>query len=235
MARSRGLLVLLLPACLCTNALLADPGSSSPLGILTRAYLAQVNTASASTGLSVFEDETLSTEPGGKLGLRVGAITIGIGGASVARLHRIENGAHADLASGELVFTAPENSSVEVHAQDALLRPDKNQMNQARVKILEPKILEVYATHGDLDFIYHNEFQLIPEGATYRIYLDAPAEPQGPEGVGAGQHGDIQANRANRARKVSYFVVGGVAAGLTAWGLHELFDSNNAPESPAKP
>ena len=235
MAFPRVSLVLLLSACLCINPLLADPGSSSPLGILTRAYLAQVNAASAFTGLSVFEDESLSTEAGGKLGLRVGAITLGLAGASVARLHRIENGAHADLASGELLFTAPENCNVEVHAQDAVLRPDKNQINQARVKIVEPKVLEVSATRGDLDFIYRNEFQLIPEGATYRIYLDAPAEPQGPEGVGAGQHGDIQANRANRARKVAYFVVGGVAAGLTAWGLYELFDSNNAPESPAKP
>jgi hypothetical protein len=235
MVVSRAMGVMLLSATLCVNPLLANPASSNPVGILTRAYLAQVNAASASAGLSVFEDETLSTAPVGKLGVRVGTITIGIDGESVARLHRIDGGAHADLAQGELAFTSPENCLVEVHAEEALLRGDKNQLTQARVKIVAPKILEVSATRGDLAFIYHDEFQVIPEGATYRIYLEAPAEPQGPAGAGADTHSDSPPRKPFRAHKVAYFVMGGVALGLTAWGLHELYGSNSGPESPAKP
>ena len=50
----------------------------------------------------------------------------------------------------------------------------------------------------------------MPEGETYRIYLDAPAEPQG-----------------------STLSLEAVGAGLATWGIHELIDSDR-PESSAK-
>jgi hypothetical protein len=35
--------------------------------------------------------------------------------------------------------------------------------------------------------------------------------------------------------KVAYFIVAGAGAGSTAWGIHDLIQSNNWVESPAKP
>src|SRR5271165_4015744 len=62
---------------LCVSRDFLDAGSSVPLGILTRAYDAQLNSSQAYAGLSVFEGEALSMGKDGKLGVRVGTTNLG--------------------------------------------------------------------------------------------------------------------------------------------------------------
>jgi len=179
-------------------------------------------------GLSVFSDERLSTEASGKLGLRVGGTALTLSGNTTSTLHRINGGLHVDMTSGSLFFASPENAIVEVHAEGALLRPAKNQLTQAEVRIFAAHVLQVTALRGDLAFTYGEEFRVIPEGETYRVYLDSPTDSQNPAGAGAPP--------AHVSRKVAFFIIaGGAAAALTAWGIHELIESSNGPESPAKP
>ena len=202
-------------------------GGKAPLGILTQAYEAHLNEAEAFPGLSVFEGEDISTESEGRLGLRVGLTTVSLAGSSGATLHGMERGAHVDLSAGTVSFLSPENGIVEIHAEEAFLRPEKNQLTQAEVTILAPGVLQVHTRRGDLAFRYRQEYQVLPEGETYRIYLDSPAEPEDPAGVGA--------QKASRQRKVSYFVVSTAGAGLTAWGIYEFVHASRGIESPAKP
>lgn len=58
---------------------------------------------------------------------------------------------------------------------------------------------------GNLDFSYREEFRSLPEGQTYPIYLDSPAEPQ----VAAGSGGA----KASITGKVAYFMVGAALGG----------------------
>ncbi len=220
-------LALLLCAFLCLYASLCGAGPKAPLGILTLAYDAHLNEAAAFPGLSVFEGEDVSTDPEGRLGVRVGRTTVLLAGSSGATLHGIDGGAHVDLTAGTVSFGSPENAIVEIHAEEAFLRPEKNRLTQAEVTILGPSVLQVRAQRGDLAFRYREEFQVLPEGATYRIYLDSPAEPQGTGGSGA--------QESHRLRKVSYFVMGAAGAGLTGWGIYEAAHSGSGMESPAKP
>jgi hypothetical protein len=197
------------------------------LGILTEAYDAHLNEAAAYPGLSVFEGEDVSTEAEGRLGVRVGRATVWLAGSSGATLHGIDSGAHVDLTAGTVSFSSPENGIVEIHAEEAFLRPEKNQLPQAEVAIFAPSVLQIRARRGDLAFRYREESQVLPEGATYRIYLDSPAEPQNTMGS--------VAQKSTRLRKVSYFVVGTAAAGLIPWGIYEFAHSGSGMESPAKP
>src|SRR5271166_920061 len=213
----RKALALILCASLCLYASLCGAGSKAPLGILTQAYDAHLNEAAAFPGLSVFEGEEVSTEPEGRLGVRVGRTTVLLAGSSGATLHGIDGGTHVDLTAGTVSFSSPENGIVEIHAEEAFLRPGKNQLTQAEVTILAPGVLQVHTRRGDLAFHYRQEYQVLPEGETYRIYLDSPAEPEDPAGVGA--------QKASRQRKVSYFVVSTAGAGLTAWGIYEFVHS----------
>jgi len=218
---------LLLCASLCLYPSLCGAGPKAPLGILTLAYDAHLNEAAAFPGLSVFEGEDLSTEPEGRVGVRVGRATVWLAGSSGATLHGIDGGAHVDLTAGTVSFGSPENAIVEIHADEAFLRPEKNRLTQAEVTILGPSVLQVRAQRGDLAFRYREEFQVLPEGATYRIYLDSPAEPQGTGGSGA--------QKSHRLRKVSYFVVTAAGGVLAGWGIDELRRSGGGMESPAKP
>jgi hypothetical protein len=228
MVSRRVLIAIAIYIVLCASHDFLQAGVNPPMGILTRAYGAQLNSAEAYPGLSVFEGESLSTATDGKLGVRIGTATLALSQGAQATLQRMENGTHVDMAGGVLFFASPENSLIEVHIADALLRPENGQSTQAEVRMMGPKVLQVAAMRGNLEFNYRNEFQLIPEGETYRIYLDAPAEPQKPAGVGAASAG-------TKHKTVIYIVAGAVAAGGAAWGIHELIESSNGPESPAKP
>lgn len=207
--------------------LMCGAGGKAPLGILTQAYEAYLNEVAASPGLSLFDGEDVSTEVEGRLSVRVGVATVSLAGSSSATLHGIDGGAHVDLNAGTAAFRSPENGIVEIHAEGAFVRPEKNQVTQAEVTILSPKVLLIRARQGDLAFRYREEFQVLPAGETYRIYLDSPAEPDGDTVAGG--------LKSNRLRKVSYYIVGAAGAGLTAWGVNEFVHSGNYVESPAKP
>jgi hypothetical protein len=77
---------------------------------------------------------------------------------------------------------------VGIHIADAFLRPESNQATQAEVKIYGAEGPQVSAMQGNLELTYRSGFQLIPEGETYRIYLDGPAEPQKASGGQPLQH-----------------------------------------------
>jgi hypothetical protein len=199
----------------------------APIGILILAEHAHLDDADATAGLSVFEGESLSTEEGGHLGVRVGHSTLALAGKTDVTLHPSSGGVHVDLGAGSMYFSAAENEMVEVHAEEALLRPDSSSPTQAQVSILSPRVLQITTRHGGLDFSYRNEFRNLPEGQTYRLYLDAPAEPD--SGVGAG------AQKAGNPQKVTYYIMGAGAAGVAVWGVHESVKSGNNPISAAKP
>jgi hypothetical protein len=223
----RGLVAILLSVLLSLPATFGSPVPEPALGVLTRAYEAHLNSMPAFVGLSVFEGESISTEEEGKLGVRIGNVMLALSGNSSATLHRSTGGAHVDLGSGWLYFSSPANSSVEVHADEALLRPAKNKLTQAQVHIFTQQVLQISASHGDLVFSYKDESRIIPEGETYRIYLDSEPDTQKPAG------GATPASTSEK--KIAIFIVAGAAAGLTAWGVHDLIESSNGPESPAKP
>ena len=207
--------------------ILSGKGTPPPLGILTLAHDAYLNETTAFPGLSVFEGEEVSTGLDGRISVRVGLTTVSLVRSSVATLHGMERGAHVDLDAGTVAFLSPGNGIVEIHAEQAYLRPAKNQMTQADVTIMRPGVLQVRVRRGELAFRYREEFQMLPEGETYRIFLDSRAEPPGASTAGTG--------KPNRLRKVSYFVVATTGAGLTAWGIYEFGHSGRDIESPAKP
>jgi len=233
----RGLLAVSLSLSLC-GFTLPVRAAGKPLGLLTLAYGARLNTAEAFAGLSVFPGEEMATESDGKAMVRIGGSVATLAGDSNMTLQPNGNGAHVDLQAGSVFVTSTLKNPLEVHAEDALLRPHGAQDVQAQVLLYAPKVLQVTTRIGSLDFSYHGEFRVLPEGQTYRIYLESDAAPeaQGPAGAGSGStNGPAQTAGASKGTKVAYFIVAGVGAGLAAWGIQDIIQSNDSVESPAKP
>lgn len=203
-----------------------SPGTPA-LGILTQAYQAHVDAALAFAGLSVFDGEQLSTDQLGHLSVRVGNAVLTLAGQTSATVFRTSDGIHLDLACGSIYFNGPEGESAEVHVSEALLRTAGKHTGRVLVTMLGPKVLQVAARVGGVNFSYRGEYRFLPEGQTYRIYLDAPAEPQ-VDNVGSTSSGGITG-------KVAYFIVGGASAGIAAWGVHHLDSGGNPPISPSTP
>lgn len=221
--------------CFC-NAIAGAAGK--PLGILAMAYGAHLNASDAFAGLSVFPGELVSTEEEGKAMVRIGASVATLSELSSATLEASGNGAHVDLISGTVFLSSSERNPLEAHAEDAMLWPHSNQLTQVQIQIFSPKVLQVSTRIGSLDVSYHGEYRVLPAGQTYRIYLESDAEPQGPAGAGAGggrDDGRTKGAGMSRSTKMAFFILGAAGAGAAAWGIHDIIESHNDMESPAKP
>ena len=226
----RGVLALSLVVSLCAYKLPLYAGGK-PLGILTLAYGAHLNTSDAFPGLSVFDGESLSTNEEGKVSARIGASIITLIEQSAASLQRSGGGAHVDLDAGSAYIWSAESNPLEVHAEGALLQPRGGHQAQAQVSVFAPKVLQITTRQGSLNFSYGKEFRVLPEGQTYRIYLESETDPRtAPESAD-----DTPKPGLSTGTKVAYFILGGVGSGLAAWGIHDLIQSHNGVESPAKP
>ena len=226
----RGILALSLGVSLGAYSLPLYAGGK-PLGILTLAYGAHLNASDAFVGLSVFDGERVSTDPNGKISLRVGSSVITLAKQSAATLQQSGDGVHVDLDSGSVYLWSAESNPLEVHVEGALLRPHGAHQVQAQILMFAPKILEITTRRGNLEFYYHAEFRVLPEGQTYRIYLESDDEPRGTSGGGDDKTKPAMSTRA----KVAYFILAGVGTGIAAWGIRELIEANNWVESPVKP
>jgi hypothetical protein len=226
----RGVLALSLGVSLCGYNLPLYAGGK-PLGILTLAYGAHLNASDASAGSSVFDGERVSTDPNGKLSLRIGGSVITLAERSAATLQRTGDGVHLDLDTGSVYLWSAESNPLEVHVEGATLRAHGKGNMQSQIRVFEPKILEVTTRVGSVDFSYGKEFRVLPEGQTYRIYLESVDDPRG-----APEPGTVTRKPGmSTGTKVAYFILAGAGAGLAAWGIHDLIQSNNGVESPAKP
>jgi hypothetical protein len=226
----RGVLVLSLSVSICANNLPLYAGEK-PLGILTLAYGAHLNASDAFAGSSVFAGERMSTDPNGEIGVRVGSSVITLAEQSAATLQRSGDGAHVDLDEGSVYLWSAESNPLEVRVEGAQVRPHGVHQVQAQILMLAPKILQITTRQGSLDFSYGKEFRVLPEGQTYRIYLESADDPRGTSGEEKQQKKPLVPPKA----KVAYFILGGTVAGLAAWRIHDLIQSNNVAESPAKP
>jgi hypothetical protein len=202
-----------------------------PLGILTMAYGAHLNASAAFAGVSVFDGENVSTEPEGKLSVRIGGSVITLAEQSAATLQRNGGGAHVDLDAGAVYLWSAESNPLEVHVEGALLRPHGAHNVQAQILMFAPKTLQITTRRGSVEFSYHAEFRVLPEGQTYRVYLETEEDPRGTSSAAD----DTQKAGTSTATKVAYFIVAGAGAGVAAWGIHDLIQSNKGVESPAKP
>jgi hypothetical protein len=136
-----------------------------------------------------------------------------------------------DLDAGSVYLLSAESNPLEVHVGGALLRPHGGDNVQVQILMFAPKVLQIATRQGSLEFSYHAEFRVLPAGQTYRIYLETEEDPRGAAAAG----NETEKAGMSTATKVTYFIVVGVGAGLAAWGIHDLIQSNNGVESPAKP
>ena len=226
----RGVLAMSLAVSLCSYNLPLYAGGK-PLGILTLAYGAHLNASEAFAGLSVFDGESLSTDAEGKLSARIGGSVITLVGQSAASLQRSGDGTHIDLDAGAIYIWSTESNPLEVHSEGALLRPHGGHQVQVQVLVFAPKVLQITTRQGGVDFWYGKEFRSLPEGQTYRIYLESEDGPGTPPPAGSG----TDKAGLSAGTKVAYFILAGVGMGLAAWGIHDLIESHNGVESPAKP
>jgi hypothetical protein len=201
------------------------PGHVAPLGVVTEAANARLSAAAVSAGATVYDGDRLATDAQGALRLRSGAALLYLPGQSGVTLHSAAAGTQASLTAGTLVFSAAKAAAMEIHADEARIRPAKDEPTVAQVTMVGPKELRVFARRGALAFSYREETEMIPEGASYRVILDPPDTAETPA-----QRGPVSGPRKpGKYNKAFFFVIFGAVGATTVWAVHEAWESPDKP------
>jgi len=161
---------------------------------------------------------------------RIGTARIYLGAASSATLASGAEVPSATLTAGTLVFFTANANSFELRAADTRIRPQSNIPTVAQVTLIGPKEMIVTSRRGSLSITIGEETKLIPEAGSYRVLLDPPAMPEaqaqgpGPRGAGSGAP-----QRTARSRDRILILLIAASAGMTAFALHEVFESPSRP------
>ena len=196
------------------------------LGVITQASGANLSTAQASAGTTLYDGDHLSTSENGTLRVRSKGASLYLGpqsGITFRSVPATSDSTEADLTQGTATFSALQPGAIEINADQASIRPSSGMPTMAQVTIVGPKELRVYARRGALEFSYKGETEIIPEGADYRVVLDPPEEA-------ARDHSNDQPiKEPGRRRKTFIFILLGAAGAIAFWTAHQALESPDRP------
>jgi hypothetical protein len=218
-------------AALISLSLLISPvwgAPSSSLGTVVYADGAHMGAGAASVGTTVFGGDRLTTERSGSAQVRAGAARLLLAGASSAIFSREDGAPAATLMLGSATFSTANSKAFALHVGSAVIRPNTDEPTIGHVTVLSPKELLVNSTKGSLLIAVDDDVRVIPEGASYRILLDATDVPptQGPAGAGGKGYGGSPI-KAAKSKFIWYAI--GITTVLTVLALHEALESPDRP------
>jgi|SRR5690349_3940091 len=200
------------------------------LGTVTSALNAYVGTAKASSGSTVFDGDTLSTESTGIIQIRTKAARLQLVQSGTAELTDTNGIPTATLLSGTAVFSTANAKAFLLRASIAEIRAGSDAPTVGQVWMISPKELRVQSARGTLAVTVDGVTKLIPEAAAYRVLLDPDAPPpepaQEPQGAGAKKKRAIALPTAQN--RVIYTLVAAVAV-VTILAVHKAFESPDRP------
>ena len=205
---------------------------TAALGTVIAADRAHVGEAKAEVGTTVYGGDSISTELQGSVQLRTGKARLLLLSSSSAVVTNQEGAPAAKLLSGAATFSTGNAQAFTLFASAAAIRPQTDAPTIAQVSYIGPKELLVHAARGSLVVTVDTDTQVIPEGASYRVLLDATEEmAQGPAGAGSGKGewpgGQHEPRRAGRSRFL--YVAIGLTGVATYLGISEALESAQRP------
>jgi hypothetical protein len=200
--QGRHVVAILLLAALLT----APPGSggqAKPLGVVLETRNASLRATDGLPGTTVFAGDTVVTDHGGHMRMRMGDAQVEVMPSSVVIFEEMDSVAGATVVLGTVGFATPETGSVAVRAAGILIRPQAKRSTHGQVTVVGPTELLVTSYRGPLELTLGNESLVVPEGTTYHV---VQGDSKGPGPVAAG------AEAARRERFRAFLVAFAVVA-----------------------
>ena len=207
----------------------APTSTTTPLGTVITADRASVGDAGADVGTTVYGGDRLSTDVQGNIQIRAGAARLLLSSSSAAIVNDSEGAPSAKLVRGTATFSTGNAQAFTLYASKAVIRAQTDSPTIGQVTYVNDKELMVTARRGALTVSVENDVQVIEEGKSYRVLLDADAA-QGPAGAGGtqgptrGGGGPLKAGR-------SHFLIVAIAitGAATGFGIYKALESPTRP------
>jgi len=226
---SKSLLIAILVASLLN--LPAFAANEKPLGLVIQAQEAQIGTAIVAVGTTVYPGDTVQTETGGTLRMKVGGSQVYLLASSAATLSQKSDMVHALVARGTVGFSSDGTDQVGLEIPEGIVSAANGQPAYGQVTITGPREVVISAYRGTLVLDNDGELHTIPAGKSYRVTMDlepAATKPaQEAAGVG-GKDSDIVTPK--RRHLVFDLIVLGGAAAISAVIFYEVSQSPSIPK-----
>jgi hypothetical protein len=158
----------------------AYAANDSPLGMIIQAEgLAHLGPAKAAIGSTVYPGDSIFTEAGGTMRMRVGASQVYLLSDSGASLSQGKDMVHVVVAHGTVGFSSPANDPIGLDTPLGFVHPVPGHAAFGQVVLNSRIEMIVTAYHGDLLVEENGNTHTILEGKSYRITtdLEPPAQP----------------------------------------------------------
>ena len=149
---------------------LSSQAPNTPLGIVGNANAAKIGGSSASVGATIYSGDALSTDNGGVLQVRIGALSFELQSDSSAHVYHAPYGAVLELDSGSVVYSTPGGSqNLVIVASDVRITPNASQSDFGRVTIEDQCNITVQSDRGQADVHVGSESKIVEEGKAYKV------------------------------------------------------------------
>jgi len=205
--------------------------AAKPLGLVVQAQEAQLDNAKLAVGTTVYPGDTVATDAGGGLRLKLGASQLYLLAESAATLEQDASTVHAVVARGTVGFSSSGGENVELEVPQGILRAAQGQAAYGQVAILSPQEVLISAYRGELVLDNDGELHTIPAGKNYRVTMEPDQADQQTSAARAGGDNPViqPRNHHGRRRLAFYLIFTGAMAGMSYAIWQEL------SESPSKP
>jgi len=168
----------------------AFAANDSPLGLIIQAEgLAHLGPAKAAIGSTIYPGDSVFTEAGSTMRLRVGGSQVYLLSESAASLSQGKDMVHVVVGHGTVGFSSPANDPVGLDTPLGFVHPVPGHAAFGQVILNSAIEMIVTAYHGDLIVEENGNIHTIPEGKSYRISKDLEpplAQPDSQTGQGSG-------------------------------------------------
>ena len=209
----------------------AFAAAEKPLGLVVQAQEAQLDNAKLAVGTSIYRGDTLVTEVGGGLRLKLGGSQLYLLAESAATLAQNATAVHVVVARGTVGFSSNGADNIELEIPQGILRAADGQPAYGQVTILSAQEVMISAYRGALVLDNDGELHTIPAGKNYRVTMEFDqAEQQAPAASAGGDNPIIQPRKRRRRRLAFYLIFTGAMAGMTYVIWDHLSESPSTPQ-----
>jgi hypothetical protein len=221
-------LVVLLVASLLDLAAFA--AVEKPLGSVIQAQEAQLDNAKLEVGTSIYRGDTVVTDAGGGLRLKLGGSQLYLLADSAATLAQNATAIHAVVARGTVGFSSNGADNIELEIPQGILRAADGQPAYGQVTITSAQEVVISAYRGALVLDNDGELHTIPSGKNYRVTLEWEQADQQTSPASTGGDNPIIQPRKRRRRKLAFYLI---FTGAVAGASYAIWD--HLDESPSRP
>ena len=206
----------------------AFAANDKSLGMIIESSTATLGTTTVTIGTTVYAGDSLATDAGGILRLKVGATgQIYLLSSSAATLGGNSDGAWATVRRGTVGFSTSAADQLELVIPEGILRAANGQPAFGQVTITAPNEVVISAYRGALVLDNVGDLHTIGAGTSFRVTMPL-AEAQEPQGTETSP--EVKFVPQKRRHLLFALIVTGILAAGIAYPLYRVLS-----ESPSKP